>query len=216
MAIKTVTELLCLVNDIKVRMGYEVTDKKDDEMLTQIIRGISSAFDTFAERTFILNQADATEYYDGGMELYVKRYPIYGTPTSVKLSGDWDWTNAVALTINTDYRMQPAKGRIYYAPMATWPLPGYGNYGGDFPCGIDNIQIIYRGGYVGPGGTVLAGQTGLPDDIREACIQQTCFYLKRRHDIGLTAVSAEGQSITKFSPHDLLPSVKQILARYKR
>ena len=214
MAIKTVTELLCLVNDIKVRMGYEVTDKSDDEMLTQIIRGISSAFDTFAERTFILNQADATEYYEGGMELYVKRYPIYSI-TSIKVSGDWDWTNTDALISDVDYRSQPQKGRIYYMPGASWPVDYY-HSSGDFPCGVDNIQIIYRGGYIGPGGAVLAGQTGLPDDLREACIQQTCFYLKRRHDIGLTAVSAEGQSITKFSPYDLLPSVKRILARYKR
>jgi len=214
MAIKTVTELLCLVNDIKVRMGYEVTDKTDDEMLTQIIRGISSAFDTFAERVFILNQAAVTEYYEGDMELYVKRWPIYSI-TSIKVAGDWDWTNADALVSDVDYRSQPQNGRIYYMPGASWPVDSYRS-SGDFPCGIDNIQIIYRGGYIGPGGTVLAGQTGLPDDIREACIQQTCFYLKRRHDIGLTAVSAEGQSITKFSPYDLLPSVKKILARYKR
>ena len=214
MPVLLTVENLCLVNDVKIRYAYETGDNTDDGIINQIIRGVSATFDTFTERNFILNQADVTEYYDGGMELYVKRYPVVSV-TSIKVAGDWDWTNADALVVNVDYRLQAAKGRIYYMPSAAWPVDYY-HSSGDFPCGIDNIQIIYRGGFVGPSGDVLSGQTGLPNDLREACIVQTCFYLKRRHDIGLTAVSAEGQSITKFSPHDLLPSVKQILARYKR
>ncbi|MCP4566824.1 MAG: hypothetical protein GY841_04495 [FCB group bacterium] len=214
MTIATTTESLCLVTDIKIRMGYESTDTSDDEMLAQIIRGVSSMFDTYADRTFIMNQADATEYYSGGMELYVKRWPVVSI-TTLKISSDWDWTNVDALVADTDYRLQAADGRIYYLPGISWPSDPY-RMTGEFPGGFDNIQIVYTGGYIGPGGSVLSGQTGLPDDIREAAIQQVCFYLKRRHDIGLTAVSAEGQNITKFAPYDLLPSVKKTLARYRR
>ncbi len=214
MAIATTTESLCTVNDVKIRMASEASDKADDEMLAQIIRGVSAVFDIITERTFIINQADVTEYYDGGMELYVDRWPVVSI-ASLKISADWDWSSVTALVADTDYRLQSKNGRIYYLPGISWPYSS-GRQKGDFPCGIDNIQIIYTGGYIGPDGSVLAGQTGLPDDIREACIQQVMFYFKRRHDIGLTAVSAEGQSITKFSPHNLLPSVKTILARYKR
>ncbi len=215
MAIAETVEQVCLVNDVKVRYQYSGGDVADDPLIAQIIAGVSGAFDVFAERNFMLNPADVTEYYDGGMEIYLKRWPVFGTLTSVKISADWDWAGATALVADTDYRLQTRSGRIYYLPGISWPADT-GRVKGDFPCGIDNIQVIYRGGYVGPDGDVEPGGTGIPADVRDAAIVQAGFYLKRRHDIGLTAVSAEGQNITKFAPYDLLPSVKKILARHKR
>jgi len=214
MAIAKTIENLCLVNDVKIRMGYPVDDDKDDDMINQIIAGLSPAFDEFCQRKFILNQADATEYYDGGKEIHLKRYPVYSI-TSIKIANDWGWTNADALDSDVDYRLKDETGVIYYTTSYGWPWEP-ADMEGNFPTGIDNLQVIYRGGYVGPSGDVLAGMTGLPGDIREAAIQQACYYLKRRHDIGLTAVSAEGQNITKYAPYDLLPSVKNILMRHHR
>ena len=78
------------------------------------------------------------------------------------------------------------------------------------------IRVVYKGGYVAPADTVDTGETALPDDLREAAIEQSQFIFKRRNDIGLTSVSTNGMSISKYSAMDLLPNVKKILERYRR
>jgi len=80
----------------------------------------------------------------------------------------------------------------------------------------DAVRIILRGGYCAAGATPGDGQTALPDDLREAAIEQSCFVFKRRDDLGLAGVGFEGGSISKFDPMDLLPMVKRILNDYRR
>jgi|GEM_PF-703485 len=199
----TITGRLCTLADVRTRLGYPTTTTDDDDMIYDAIRGVSAQFDSYCNRTLLLNATAATETYDGGGELLVvKRYPIVSV-TSVKEATDYDFDNADALTVNSAYRLMEEKGII-------------ASLNGRFITGADVVQVVYTGGYVAPSDTVGTGETALPDDIREAAIEQVSFLVKRKDDIGLTAVSAQGVNITKFSPIDLLPNVKRILNKYRR
>ena len=80
----------------------------------------------------------------------------------------------------------------------------------------DSVQVIYKGGYCSAGQAPGAGEYAMPADLREAAIEQATFIFKRKDDIGLAGVSAEGGSISKFSSMDLLPMVKNVLNDYRR
>ena len=201
----TVTGRLCLLQDVRDRIGKSDGDTVDDAAINDIIRGMSSTFDQFCNRTILLNSAAATEYYDGGYDcIMLPRFPL-ATVTSITESaeGTYDWDNETALTNNEDYRVINSTG---------WIKRLHGN---EFMEGIETVRIVYTGGYVAPGITVGTGETALPDSIREAAIEQSQFIFKRRDDIGLTSVSTQGMSVTKFSAIDLLPMVKKILNKYK-
>lgn len=194
---------LCLLQDVRDRVGTETSNTTDDAAIQDMIRGVSGQFDTYADRIFLLNSSDATETFSSfGRYLSVPRFPIVSV-TSVKEASDYDFSSATSLTVNDAYRVVNDKGYIYRL-AASWSS------------GPDENQVVYKGGYVGPGATVSAGETALPNDIREAAIMQVQFVLNRRGDVGLTAVSSTGMSITKFSAMDLLPLVKKTLNMYRR
>jgi hypothetical protein len=194
--------MLCTLDDIKTRLGI---GSEFDAMLTRLIDSFAAIAKTYTGRTLIAPAADATEYYTGlGQFLQVMAYPIIAV-TSIKEAADYDYTNAEALTANTDYRLVNGglKGVLY----RTW-----GNWL-DLP---DAVQITYRGGYCAAGVTPSTGEHELPADLREAAIEQVCFIFKRRDDIGLSSNSFQGGSINVFASMDLLPMVKQILETYRR
>ena len=198
------TVRICTLADVKERLA--ITDKTDyDSMLNRIILGLETIFDAFCRRTLIVPAADVTEYLTGsGARLLLARYPIVSI-TSVKEATDYDFTNATALTADTDYR-QVASGKngILFRMYNRWSQTE------------DSVQVIYRGGYAAAGQTPGTGETALPADIREAAIEQTCFVFKRRDDLGLSAISGEGGGIQKFSAMKLLPMVQEILKPYKQ
>ncbi len=200
----TVTGRLCLLQDVRNRIGYESGDTSDDAAINDIIRGVSAMFDVYCNRVFLVTSTDETEYYDGGDRIIIiQRFPIVSiTSLTESAEGIYDWDNETALTANTHYRAINKLGTIKKLRNIFMP-------------GIETIRLVYIGGYCAAGVTPSAGQYALPDDIREAAIMQSQFTIKRRDDIGLTAVSGQGMSITKFSSMDLLPSVKKTLNKYK-
>lgn len=194
---------LCTLTDVRNRVGIETAETTDDDSIRDIIRGVSGQFDMHCNRSLLLNSSDVTELYDGSRKrIKTDRYPIVSI-TSLKESVDYDFTNATALTADTDYHSNDEEGTLY-------------KMGGSFVGKDESVQLIYKGGYVGPNGTASGGETALPDDIREAAILQAVFTYQRRGDVGLTSVSADGVSISKFSSMALLPIVKQTLNKYKR
>ena len=194
---------ICTLADVKDRLG--ITDTDYDVLINRLIVGAESIFDAYINRPLIVNAADVTEYFTTlGPYLQLNRYPLV-TITSIKEALDYDFDSASALTANTDYRTlnNGIKG-VLKKVYAYW-------FSTD-----DCIQVIYRGGFTAAGQTPGDGETALPADIREAAIEQVSFIYKRRDDIGLAGVSAEGGSLSKFAPMDLLPMVKKILDRYKK
>ena len=194
---------ICTLADVRDRLG--ISDAQYDETINRIIVSLADLFDRYTNRNLLVNTLPVTEYYmASGPWLRVKRYPIVAV-TTIKESYTFDFDNTVALTADTDYRLvdNGDKGLIYRL-YGIWPfLP-------------DSVQIVYRGGFVAAGQTPGEGEMALPNDLREAAIQQASFIFKRRLDIGLLSQSSEGGSISSFSAMDLLPLVKQTLDNYKR
>ncbi len=199
----TAAARICTLTDVKDRLGLSTTDH--DSMLCRLILNLEDIFNSYCSRTLILNSVDVTEYYTGGSaHLKLKRYPVVSI-TSIKVAVDYDFTSATALTADSDYRLiDGGKKGILYRLYSNW-------YEFD-----DSIQVIYKGGYCSAGQTPGSGEFALPNDLREAAIEQVSFLFKRRDDIGLASVGFEGGSINKFSPMDLLPMVQKVLDDYVR
>lgn len=194
---------LCTLNDIKQRLGK--TDTADDELFNQIILGIESLFDDYTGRRLIQPTVAVTECYTGeGAYLQLQRYPVI-LISSIKEALDYDFDSIDALVANSDYRIlkDGLKG-ILWRILGKWStVPG-------------SIQIIYRGGYCPAGQTPAENETAVPSDLREAAILQACFLFKRKDDLGLSSVSFQGGSVSKFADIELLPMVKQVLDSYKK
>ena len=196
---------LATLADIKDRLGIAATDTDNDQTIGRIAAGLTSVFEMCCRRPLIITAADVTEYYSGlGTRLQLNRYPT-ASITTVKIAHEYIFDAATALVTDTEYRLLAGGSTgILYRRGLEWPMPD------------DCIQVIYRGGYCPAGQTPGEGETALPDDLREAAIEQSCFIFKRKDDIGLSAVSYDGGSIAKSSPMQLLPLVQDILARYKK
>ena len=205
---------ICTLGDVKTRMGVAAADMRDSDIISDLIEYVGGLFDTECERHFLLPAAAVTEYHDGGKEIHLEYYPVVST-TSVKIASDWDWTGADALDSDVDYRLKAEKGVVYYTTSYGWPWEP-ADMQGNFPEGIDNLQIIYKGGYTEPSDAVGAGETALPFEIRYAAVDQVIYFYNQRDTIGKTSVSSEGRSMTKTNPYDLLPNVRRVLQQYRR
>jgi hypothetical protein len=194
---------LCTLDDCKTRRGLTNTDS--DTLLARIIMGVHSAFESYCRRPLLLSAAAVTEYYTGqGRHLQLARYPIAAI-TSIKEAADFNFTAATALVADEDYRVisSGTKG-VLRSMLGSWdPNP-------------DAIQVVYRGGFVAAGDAAGTGETALPDDLREAAIEQAVFLFQRKDDMGLVAVSGVGGSINKQVDMNLLPQVRQILDNYRK
>ena len=197
---------VCTLSDVKDRLGIESSETDYDDSINIIIAGLVEMFNNKTNRKLIITDEAVTEYLSSYSHyLFLRRYPVV-TITSIKEAYDFDFDSKTALVANTDFRLlkEGEKGlvaRLY----GTWPV------------GIpDSIQVVYRGGYTAAGQTPGDGETALPDDIREAAIEQASFIHKRRHDIGLQSQSFDGGSINKSAPMKLLPMVEDILKPHRR
>jgi len=197
------TARICTLTDIKNRLGIDHSNY--DTALADIIRGIEGVFNNFTGRQLLQTAADVTEYYTGVSQLIeLRRYPVISI-TSIKESWSYAFDDVDALTADSNYRLinggKYGTVRRFYAP---WMRQD------------DSIQVIYRGGYVPAGDLPGDGEHAIPGDLREVAIEQASFVFKRKDDIGLTAVSFDGGSISKFAAIKLLPQVETILKNYRR
>ena len=196
-------EGLCTLDDCKIRRGLTTNDS--DELLARIILGVQSAFESYCRRPLLLTSAAVTEYYTGqGQYLQLNRYPIAAI-TAIKDASDYNFTSAIALLADSEYRLLRAgTSGILYSMLGRWdPNP-------------DSIQVVYRGGYVAAGDAAGTGETTLPADLREAAIEQAVFLFQRKDDMGLVQVNYQGGSINKQVDMNLLPQVKLILDNYRK
>ena len=199
----TAAAKICTLADVKDRLGETGTDY--DTLIKQIIAAMGDRFDRYTQRQLIRPTVDLTEYYSGpGSCIHLRAYPVIEI-TSIKVSYDYTFSSESALTADSEYRLlSDGRSGVIFRNNLNWP---------DQP---DCVQVIYRGGYVPAGQTPAAGETSMPNDLREAAILQASYIFKRRDDIGLTAVSYQGGSVSKFAAIKLLPEVEQTLDSYRR
>lgn len=193
---------ICTLADVKDRLGESTTD--NDVTINRIISGLEAIFDNYTMRKLLLNAVDETLNWTGGggQRIILPRYPIVSI-TSIKEASDYDFENTDALVEDTDFRVKYDDGIIY-------------RINGKWHTQEDCIEIKYRGGFVSAGQLPEADETAMPNDLREAAIEQASFIFKRRNDPGVTSNSALGGSINIEPAMNLLPLVKQTLDNYKR
>src|SRR4051812_27087055 len=185
---------------IKSRLPFEAGDTADDTLLTNMLLHASGRFAKECNRIFERGAGVTFEFRADEMNIRPDRYPIEAvTGFEMKATEALGW---VAVTPAPDYLIGPAKNIIEMAS----PIGSSRELG----------RVTYSGGYVLPGTTPGNGQTALPDEIEQACVEQVAYWYQNRNRLGLQSVSAEGGSIQNFASLDLLPGVKAVLRKYER
>jgi hypothetical protein len=191
--------MLVKLQDLK--NWLEITGSGSDALLTQLATGLGAEADLFCRRK--LEKQTKTELFDPvGQSLFVAAYPIIAI-TSIKESLDQDWENVEALTAGDDYVIYADRGQI--ARKWTVWLPGR-----------QTVQVVYSGGYVDPVTTPGTGEQAVPADLQRAILMQARYEWQRKDRVGATRITMQDGSAAFEQPIDLLPTVKQVLERYRR
>jgi hypothetical protein len=188
--------MLTQLTTIKNRLG--ITDTTDDTLLTNFIKSTSARFDAECHRSFE-RAVDAVEEFSGDVtEVRVARYPIESVSEFHLKDNE---TDGWELQSGVDYVIR----RACIISLA-------GAFGGQ----TQQAKVTYTGGYVLPGGTPGAGQTALPDDLEQACVEQVAYWHQNRQRLGLLSVPADGRTFFQLAKIDLLPQVEAVLKKHER
>lgn len=195
--------MLCELTTVKNRLGIAASDTADDTILTNAILAASARFDNHCGRSFE-RVVDAMYEFDSSfIDLCPDLYPI-------------ESVSSFALKDNEDDGFIAQDGVDYVIRKASGGVKCVISLAGSLGTSRQRGQITYTGGYVTPDADAGAGQTALPDDVEQACVEQVCFWYQRRRQLGITGQTVEGGGIQLFRELDLLPSVKKALQDYKR
>lgn len=198
--------MLAKLADLKARLNIASGDTSQDSLLTGLVTGVGALIERYCGRG-IEYTALVVETFDGGVfELQLGRLPIVGTPT-VKISHNYDFAGAAALTLNVEFRPVAARGLLVRLPVGT-----------RWPDGRDNIQVTYNAGYYDPATEPgPAGASPVPAHIQEAVLLQATDLYNRRSEPGYKVVwNVENISAGYAPAVELLPVVKELLRGERR
>jgi hypothetical protein len=193
--------MLTQLSTVKARLSIPEADTTNDALLTTAIKAISARFDKETSRTLAHIVGATFEFPADDTEISPPCYPIEAvTKFETKSTEAEGWQEKTGV----DYLIR--SGCIVSLP---------------FPLSTLNSQpstsrITYTGGYVLPGTTPGAGQTPLPDDLEQACIEQVGFWYQNKDRLGLKTFWPSGDAYRQFAALDLLDSVKATLSHYRR
>ena len=188
--------MLTQLSTIKTRLG--IADTVDDTLLTNLIKFASGRFDRESNRTFAHGSSITEEFRGDEAELRPRRYPIETIAAfHLKTNETEGWVQQTSVV----YLIRDAC--VVSLPAA-------------LGSSHQQLRVTYTGGYVLPGTTPSAGQTALPDEVEQACIEQVALWYQRRHHLGLASVPTADRTFYKLAEVDLLPQVEAILRKYAR
>jgi hypothetical protein len=188
--------MLTELSTIKNRLG--ITDTVDDTLLTNLIKFASGRFDRECNRSFARASGVTEEFGGDEAELRLGRYPIESvTSLHLKTTESDGWVEQTGIA----YLLRDACIISLSGALGTRQ---------------QQLRVTYAGGYVLPGATPGSGQTALPDEIEQACIEQVALWYQRRHHLGLASVPTAERTFYKLAEVDLLPQVAAILRQYTR
>jgi hypothetical protein len=191
--------MLTQLSSLKSRLRLDSFDVDDDTLLTNYIKHASGRFARECNRIFDRAAGATFEFHAHEREIAPDRYPIESvTGFDLKSNEAEGW---VAQS-NVSYLISPSLCLIQLAA----PLGACSQ----------KARVTFTGGYVLPGATVSAGQTPLPDEIEQACIDQVVYWYQNRQRLGLLSTSGEGGSSQQMKTLDLLPHVAAVLKKYER
>jgi hypothetical protein len=192
--------MLAQLSTIKSRLSLLDTDTTNDALLTSAITALSARFDKETNRT-LARTASATQEFPGNdTEILLVCYPVETvTKFETKSTESEGWQEKT----NTDYLIR--SGCIISLPSPISYLPS-----------SSLCRVTYTGGYVLPGTAPSPGQTPLPSDLEQACVEQIAYWFQNREHLGLKTYWPSGAAYYQFATLDLLDSVKATLAHYRR
>jgi hypothetical protein len=190
--------MLTTLETVKARLGIDNFDTTDDALLTRFLKQASTRFERECNRKFDRVENETDQFDGDATELVVRRYPIESVAAFELKSSERTGWETIA---DVDYLLKPG-GVISLAQSL----------------GAESqvLRVTYTGGYVAPGVTPAEGQTALPDDLEQACVEQVTFWYQRREQLGIVNLSGEGGTLKLPANLDLLPQVRSVLNRYTR
>jgi len=203
--------MLCTVEQVKARLSLASDDDEHDDMIEQIVLGVSEALCGPAGAGRPLEEAQVTQVFDVPTPvrvLLVERFPIVAVD-EVREGWLGGFDDEADLMEGEDFVVAADAGRLI-------------RVGGHWLLGDGTVRAKYRGGYVPPDVSreqafgPAEGQVLMPQDIVEAAIQQSVHWFQRRSQPGVTGEGVAGANLTFYAATELLPGVKEILGRYRR
>ena len=188
--------MLAQITTVKTRLG--ITSGVDDTILTNFIRHVSGRFDQVCNRRFERLVNATYEFEAGAREILPDRFPI-----ETVASFDLKTTESEGWVSQTGYDFIIRRS----CAVSLYAILGYSYQLG---------RMTYTGGYVTPGTTPGSGQTALPDEIEQSCVEQVSYWYQQRKQLGLISVSEGGASASKLAQLELLPNVQAALKQYIR
>jgi len=180
---------LISLDDLKTFLEQDGTGF--DTLFNQIIPHVSSQIETFLNRK--LKEEARVDYFSGGRRYYyLPAYPINPSPAPIIEEDD------SVQTADSDYYIFEDEGLIEFTYETMKYRPKI-------------IKISWTGGYA-----EAAGVLAVPDDIKQACIQQCAYAFKRRRDLGSSGVNTPDGNINYVKAIDLLPNVKNSLLPHRK
>lgn len=185
-----IASALITLEDIKKFLT--LTSSKDDEELKHLINAVSRHCHTYCNRNF-LKATYTEEKYDGrGLgTLNLKNYPI------VTITELIPYTDAAALTENTDFVVYPDEGQIKLL------------YGGAFDVSLRGISVTYDAGY--------DGVANLPEELKNSIeLAVAHVYKEQKNQSYSVTRQAKGESDAEYIRGIYPDRVTWIWQRYQR
>jgi hypothetical protein len=184
-----------------VKSRLAIADTTHDALLTSAIRAVSARFDKETTRTLARTVDITDEFPADDTEILPRCYPI---ETVTKFELKTDETEGWVEQADVKYLLRRACVISLHSPL--WTLHSE----------LCTARVTYTGGYVLPGTTPGPGQTPLPDDLENACIEQVAYWFQNRDRIGLRTSWPSNGEYRQFAAYDLLHSVSAVLRQYQR
>lgn len=200
--------MLATIDQFKARYG--ITSTTDDAAITAVLQAVSvmlagptganriSTHGACLEKVTLTERLTIDRWAD---RIFLAAFPVVSVTSVKELIFGQDPATVDSLVADVDYMIEKDRGIIYR--LGCW-LPG-----------IRGVEVVYTGGYAAAGATPGAGETAMPADITEACLQQAGFVWNRRAQIG-TLTQGIGSASVSLQQVDMLPTVKTIMDAYKR
>jgi hypothetical protein len=186
--------MLTQLSTVKTRLN--ITDTSVDTILTNAIAGYSDRFERECNRKFVRQFSAIEEFEADQTEICPVTWPIESVTSF-------------------DLKTNEADGWQPITPMPKYLLRG--------TCVISLLtrlgtrhqqaRVTFTGGYVLPGTSPDFGQTALPDDLEQACVEQVAYWFQNHANIGVINATLAGAHVLQG---DLLPGVAAVLKKHTR
>jgi hypothetical protein len=195
--------MLTQLSTLKTRLSIDESDVQFDAILTNTLLALTRRFDSICNRT-LARTVNATHEFDASdLEIIPPVYPIESVSKfETKSTESEGWVEQTGV----DYLIRNA---CIISLQSTLDAR-------TSTLNPSVARITYTGGFVLPGATPSAGQTALPEDIEQVCIEQAASWFQNRDKLGLTRNWPHEGTYQQFLNLELLPNVKSVLESYTR